>query len=104
MAFTSKAEINDAVKGARLEFGTFTLDAASIAAAGKGSETVTITGVKTGDLVFINGENLPAMLVATGAKVTATDTITVYLNNVYDATTAVDAASLTYSILIVHMS
>lgn len=92
------------VKGGWLEFGTFTLNPASIAAAAQGVETVTVTGAKVGDLVFVNAEALDNRVAVVGAKVTATDTVTVYINNMYDATTAVDGASKTYSYILVHLS
>lgn len=98
------AKINDAVRGAWLEFGTFTLNPASIAAASQGVETVTITGAKTGDLVFVNAEALDNRIAVVGAKVTADDTVSVYINNMYDATTAVDGGSKTYSYMLVHLS
>jgi len=104
MAYTKKAELYDSVKGGWIEIGTFTLNPASIAAAGKGSEAVAITGVKVGDMVIVQPEDLEAMAVVTGAKVTAADEVTVYINNVYDATTAVDGGSKTYNLLIVHLS
>lgn len=97
-------EIRDAVRAAWIEFGTFTLDPASIAAASQGIETVTITGAKTGDLVFVNPEALENRLIPAGAKVTAADTISVYLNNAYDATTAVNGGSKTWSYVLIHLS
>lgn len=104
MAYTEKSRIVDSSFGGVVEFGTFTLDPASIAAAAKGTETVTIEGVKVGDIVFVNAQDLENRLVVTGAKVTAEDTVSVYLNNLYDATTAVNGGSLTYDVLIVHLS
>lgn len=97
-------EIRDAVRAAWIEFGTFTLNPASIAAASQGIETVTITGAKTGDLVFVNPEALENRLIPAGAKVTAADTVSVYLNNAYDATTAVDGGSKTWSYVLIHLS
>ena len=97
------AEVNSA-KGAWLEFGTFTLDAASIAAAAQGAEAVTITGLAVGDQAFINCQAPAVMEVVAGCKVTATDTLTVYLNNAYDATTAVNPALMTFDVMIVHKS
>lgn len=97
-------EIRDAVRGAWIEFGTFTLDPASIAAAAQGSTTVTITGAKTGDMIFASPEGLDNRLGNAGIKVTATDTATVYLNNLYDATTAVDGGSKTWNYLLIHLS
>ena len=40
------------VQGGWIEFGTFTLDPASINAASQGTETVTISGAKTGDQIW----------------------------------------------------
>lgn len=103
MAYTKKAEQHN-IQGGWLEFGTFTLDPASIAANAQGIETVTITGLKTGDQTFINPQATATSMVVVGSKVTATDTLSVYINNTIDATTAVDGASKTYDILIVHLS
>lgn len=102
MAYTKKAEIADAVKGAWVEFGTFTLNPASLAAATKVGVAVTVSGVKAGDSVFVNPQDLDYGIVVTGAKVTADNEVTVYINNTYDATTAVDGADKTYDILILH--
>lgn len=104
MATVVKGSIRDGVQGAWIEFGTFTLDAASIAATAQGAEAVTITGAKTGDLIFVNEEAGVAMLACVGAKVTNADTVTVYLNNMYDATTAVDQTSKTFNYMLVHLS
>jgi hypothetical protein len=90
--------------GGDVEFGTFTLDPASIAAASQGISTVTVTGAKVGDLVFVNAEALENRIAVVGAKVTATDTVSVYINNMFDSTTAVDGVSKTYSYMLVHMS
>jgi hypothetical protein len=90
--------------GTNIEVGTFTLDPASVAAAAQGLSTVTVTGAKVGDLVFVNAEALDNRIVCTGAKVTAPDTVTVYINNMYDSTTAVDGASKTWSYLLFHLS
>lgn len=103
MAYTKKGEIQHG-SGGWFESGTFTLDPASIAAAAQGAETVTITGLKTGDQAWINCQAAPAMAIIAGCKVTATDTLTVYLNNAYDATTALDITSKTFDILILHLS
>jgi len=104
MATVVKGQIHDGVNGAWIEFGTFTLDPASIAAAAQGVETVTITGAKTGDQVFVNAQALPLMAIMAGAKVTATDTISLYLNNAYDSVTAVDIASKTFDYMLIHLS
>lgn len=85
-----------------MEFGTFTLDAASIAAAAQGIETVTITGIDVGDSSYVNCRVPANRLVLAGSKVTATDTLSLYFNNLYDATTAVDQGSLTFDVQIFH--
>lgn len=102
--FTKKGQINDSVMGAWIEFGSISVDPASIAAAAQGIETCAITGVKTGDLVFVNGEALPTMGALVGAKVTANGTVSLYFNNMYDATTAVDIGAVVVDIVIVHLS
>ncbi len=102
MAYTKKAELTESVKGAWLEVGTFTLDPASVAAASQGVETVTIAGVEVGDQVFVNARGLENRIAVVGAAVTAADTVSIYINNLYDATTAVNGGSKTYDILIVH--
>lgn len=104
MAYTKKAELYDGVKGAWIEIGTFTLDPANLAAATKASEAVAISGVKVGDMVIVQPEDLELGVVVTGAKVTAADEVTVYINNTYDATTAVNGGSKTYNLMIVHLS
>jgi hypothetical protein len=92
------------LQGADLEIGTFTLDAASVAAAAQGIETVTITGARVGDFIFVNEEAPVNRLVLAGAKVTADDTISLYFNNLYDATTAVDQTVKTFSYMLVRFS
>lgn len=100
---TRKMTIDDG-KGGWVEFGTFVLNAASIAAAAQGVETGTITGAKVGDGVFVNCRAMEAKGAVVGAKITATDTISIYINNMYDATTAVDLGSLTFDYMVVHYS
>lgn len=97
-----KAKLHDAVQGAWLEFGTFVLDPASIADNAQGEETVTITGAKAGDQVFVSCEDLDVGLIPAGAKVTDTDEVTVYINN--ESGGAVDGVSLTWNYLLVHLS
>ena len=92
------------LRGGWIEFGTFTLDPASIAAAAQGTSTVTISGAKTGDQIFVNAQALDNRIAVVGAKITATDTATIYINNLYDATTAVDGGSKTYDYILVHLS
>jgi hypothetical protein len=89
------------ILGADVEVGILTLNPGSIAAASQGTVTGTITGAKQGDQIFMTPEGLDNHLAFAGAKITADDTVTVYLNNVIDATTAVDGASLTWDYLLV---
>lgn len=103
MAASVKAKTFN-IEGGWIEFGTFTLDPASIAAAAQGVSTVTVTGAKVGDLIFVNPEALENRIAVVGAKVTDDDEVSVYINNMYDSTTAVDGASKTYSYMLVHMS
>lgn len=103
MAYTKTAELSN-VKGAWIEIGTITLDPASIAANAQGIETVTIAGLAVGDQVFINPQAMATSMVCVGCKVTATDTLSVYLNNTIDSVTAVDGTVKTYDVLIVHNS
>ena len=89
-------------QGAVIEIGTFTLDPASIADNSQGIETVTVAGAKVGDLVFINGEALPLGAIIAGAKVTATNTVSVYINN--ETGGALDIGSKTWDYLLVKLS
>lgn len=100
---TSKGRI-DSGKGGWIEFGTFVLDAASIAAAAQGIETATISGAKVGDAVFLNARAMENRGAVVGGKITATNTLSVYINNEYDASTALDLGSLTFDWMIVHYS
>lgn len=101
--YTKTGQI-DGVKGGWIELGTIVLDAASIAAASQGIETTAITGVKVGDQVFLNARAMEAKAALVGGKVTATDVLSMYINNLYDATTAVDLGSLTFDVMIVHLT
>lgn len=103
MAYTKKGEQHN-IQGGWWEIGIFTLDAASIAAASQGVETVTIEGIDVGDSSFINAQAPTNRIAIVGSKVTAQDTLTVYINNLYDATTAVNAAELTFDVMIFHKS
>lgn len=91
------------LRGGQLEFGTFSLDAASIAAAAQGIETAAIT-CNVGDIVFVQPRALPTRAAVVGAKVTATNVVSVYINNLYDATTAVDLAAIVFDYILVRLS
>jgi hypothetical protein len=90
------------LSGGNVEYGTFTLDPASVGADAQGIETVTVAGAKTGDLVFVNGEALPLGIALAGAKVTAADTVSLYLNNTKGTST--DVPSTLFSYILIHMS
>lgn len=94
-----EANLYDAVQGARIEIGSFTLDPSSINADSQGEEEVTITGAESGDRIFVSCEDLDDGLVCAGAKVTDDDTITVYLQNTTEA--AVNGASKTWAYILV---
>lgn len=100
---TQKMRIDDG-KGGWIETGTFVLDAASIAAAAQGIETATITGAEIGDGVFLNARAMEANAAVVGGKITAADTLSIYINNMYDSTTAKNLGSLTFDYMIVHYS
>lgn len=102
MAYTKKAEQTEGVKGAWLEWGTFTLDPAAIAAGAQGIETVTIDGIAVGDMVFIQAEALEQDISVVGSKVTADDTLSVYINNPDAGGASVNGGNLTYNVIIVH--
>lgn len=102
-SITQKMRIDDG-KGGWVEFGTFVLDAASIAANAQGVETAAITGAKVGDGIFLNARAMEDDATIAGAKVTDTNEVSIYINNTFDATTAVDLGSLTFDYMLVHYS
>lgn len=104
MAYSKKAEMFNGVKGGFIEFGQISLDPASIAANAQGVETIAVPGAKTGDIVFVNVQALPASISMAGAKVTATDVVSIYFNNTIDSTTAVDIAAKTVDVMLIHLS
>jgi len=71
---------NDTVYG--MEFGTVALDPGSINSVTRGSVTFTLTGAATTDIIIMNPPaTLNDDLIFAGARVTAADTVTVYLYN-----------------------
>jgi len=100
---TRKMTIDDG-KGGWVEFGTFILDGASIAAGGQGIETATITGAKVGDAIFLNARAMEDDSAVVGGKITATDELSIYINSMIDATTAVDNGAITFDYMLVHYS
>lgn len=99
MAVTIKGTIYDGVRGAKVEFGTFTLNPTTINAASESEVTTTFDGVASGDLVFVNPRSLTAGLHVKGARATAADTVGVTLRN--ELTTSVDGAEITYDYVVV---
>jgi len=101
--YTKKGELHG-VQGGWIEFGTIAIDPASVAADAQGIETTAVTGVAAGDSVFVNAQALPKMISVVGAKVTATDVVSIYVNNMYDATTEVNIGAIVVDVIIVHLS
>jgi len=97
-AVALKGQINGF--GGTLEFWQFTLDPASIAAAAQGIETVAIPGARLGDPCIAQVEAGEASLVPTGAKVTGSNEVSVYITNNITVTTAFDGAALTWTLMI----
>lgn len=102
--YTAKGEAHDGVQGGYIEFGSISVDPASVAANAQGIETTAITGTKVGDLVFVNMEAGPTSFVCTGGKITVDGTLSLYFNNTIDSSTAVNASAVTVDVMIVHLS
>lgn len=82
----------------RIVAGTVAIDPASINATTTGAPTFTLTGAKAGDVVLmVPPAALEDDLVPKGARVTADNTVTLYLYN--GSGGAVDGASLTWTYL-----
>jgi len=79
--------------GGKMEVYSFSVDPGSVAAFAQEIETMTVTGARAGDPCSVSVEALGASLCSQGAKVTATDVVSVYLAN-HQATTAVDSAAV----------
>lgn len=75
--------------GAKMEVHSFSIDPGSIAGLAQEIETMTITGARAGDPVFVNIEALQSGINVQGAKVTANDVVSFYLLN-NQPTTAID--------------
>ena len=85
---------NDMVYG--IEFGTVSIDPASINATTRGATTFTLTGAATTDIIIVNPPaTLNDDLIFAGAAVTSADTVTIYLYNPTGA--GIDQASATFS-------
>jgi len=89
------------VKGGVMEVYQSTVNPGSIAAAAEELETFAITGARSGDIVVsAEAEDPDVNALINGAKVTATDVVTVWIMNNYGVTTAVDAGTATINITI----
>ena len=65
-----------------LDFGTASVDPASINATSRGSVTFTLTGAKTTDIIVVNPPaDLNDDLIYCGAAISAADTVSIYLYN-----------------------
>lgn len=102
MAVAVKGSMYDGVRGAKIEFGTFTLNPASLNSSSEAETTLALEGAVAGDLIFATPRALTTGLVMKGVRVTTTDTIGVHLANILTA--AVDGAEATYDYLIVKFS
>jgi hypothetical protein len=80
------------------DFGTVSINPASIAATTRGATTFTITNAKVGDVLVMNPPaGLNDDLVFAGCAITAADTATVYLYN--PTAGAIDDAAATWTYL-----
>jgi hypothetical protein len=87
---------------ASFEIVTVTFNPASVAANTSAEQSVTVTGVALGDVVFCNGPALNAGLGVVNARVSAANTVALaFMNN---TGSAIDAASGTYTFLIMRQS
>ena len=77
---------------------TATVDLGSVAANTSEEETTTVTGVKTGDVVFVVNSGLDAGQVIADARVSAADTVIMQVINTTGS--AIDAASKTMTFLV----
>lgn len=102
--YTKKGSIYDSVRGGSVEFGQISINPASVAANSQGIETTPITGLATTDMVFVNAQALPASVAVVGAKPTAAGTLSIYLNNTIDATTAVDVGAIVVDVMIIKLA
>jgi hypothetical protein len=81
-------------------YGTVSVDPPNIAANTSTTFTVTITGVQTGDLVFLTPPStIEGALIFQGANVTAANTVTIRMRNVTGA--AVNGAALQWSYMVI---
>lgn len=94
--------IDDGVKGGQVEFGTFSVDPASLATATEVETAVTVTGAKVGDLVFASPISLDSGLEPKGVRVSAADTVQVAIRN--NTAGTIDGAARTWQYILIHLS
>jgi hypothetical protein len=78
----------------KLLYGATTFTCASVGAVlsgSSGSATFTATGATAGDAVFVTTGSLPVGFLLTGASVTATNVVTLYLRNTACTTIATNS-------------
>jgi len=102
MATRIKTNQYEGVRGGWLEVGEIDIDPSSIAAGAESAVTVSLSGAKVGDLVFVNPVSLDADLFPKGARISAADTLEVVIGN--EGAAAVDGASRVWHYLLVHLS
>jgi hypothetical protein len=73
------------------------LNVASVAANTSAEQTFTVTGLTTGDKVFVNKPSVSAGLVVGNARVSAADTLALTFGNLTAG--AIDPAAETYTII-----
>lgn len=82
----------------KIDYGTVSIDPASIAATTRGTATATIAGVASGDVVaMFPPSGLEAALLFVGSHVSGADSVTVSLYNT--AGVGTDGAALTWEYL-----
>jgi hypothetical protein len=78
---------------------TLPLDVTSVAANTTAERTLTVPGVRLGDMVFVNKPTLSAGLGICNARVSAVDTVAITFNN--NTASPIDPASETYTVLVI---
>lgn len=84
---------------ASINFVQATVDLGSVAANTSEEETFTLTGVKVGDFISVQKENLTAGIILGSARVETENTVTVEVINT--TASAVDASSATMRVLVI---
>jgi len=86
--------------GGKLEIWQSTVTTTGIAAATQEIETFAITGARTGDMCWATLEAPVVNLNMQGAKVTASDVVSVYLENNFGVTTALGTSAPVVNIFV----